>query len=172
MPGVRTRAQHRPAPAQDRQLQDDGTTPAPSSTPGPDLRQDFSGHSDNANDPSPPRRHSNLDHALSSADLRQDIPHISSQPASPTSTAYNSNQSAVYDSLPASPDPTNHGRPQSTRAQSAEPQPSTTDSEPQPRRGLRVRFKPQPLVVGNPLHPYWQAHHSRPRIPPVRGEGR
>ena len=55
----------------------------------------------------------------------------------------------------------------------AEPQHSPQPSpQPAPRRGARVRFKPQPLVVGDPKHPYWQAHHQRPRIPSLRGEGR
>ena len=166
-PDPRERAQYQPAPDQDASLQDPGPSPERESTPGPSYED--AEYEEQV--PSPPRRQAPQDPALRGAVLRQDHPYVSSQPASPDNTELQRQESAVYTSLPAAQPSANHGRPQSTR--SAEPQPSPPPhSEPQPRRGLRVRFKPQPLVVGDPKHPYWQAHHSRPRIPPVRGEGR
>merc|ERR1712059_214030 len=76
----------------------------------------------------------------------------------------------------------NHGAPPGPSAHSAPANQSPADAAPQPcrqptpepelGRGKRVRFAPQPLVVGDPTHPYWMQHHERPRIPSQRGGGR
>jgi hypothetical protein len=85
-------------------------------------------------------------------------------------------RSADTDYLPASSSSsTNHGPPHSSlpasSAETPQPRPHPND-EPTLRRGSRVRFNPVPLVVGDPNHPYWRAHHLRPRIPTPGGEGR
>ena len=61
-----------------------------------------------------------------------------------------------------------------TAAPPTAPQPGPQPNpEPTLRRGSRVRFAPEPFgPFGDPSHPYWQAHHARPRIPTPRGEGR
>ena len=163
-PDPRERAQYQPAPDQDASLQVPGPSPERESSPGPSYEDAEYAEQDQ----SPPRRHPAQDPTLRGAVLHQDHPIVSYQPASPDNTDFDRHESAVDTSLPAAQPSANHSRTRTAERQPS-PQPS---SEPQPRRGLRVRFKPQPLIVGDPLHPYWQAHHSRPRIPPVRGEGR
>ena len=97
-----------------------------------------------------------------SLQLTDDRPHTS---ADVTYLPPNTSESANHEP------PCSSSTPRASRDPTPQPSPQPLP-EPAPRKSTRVKFKPQPLVVGDPNHRYWQAHHSRPRIPTPRGEGR
>ena len=176
-PGPRERAQYPPPPDQDDHLQQAGH-PTESRSTTPDDVPDPQDPSEYAAAPSPPRRHPVLDSVLCdhvqrpSPPRRQDTAlsepfEVADQLDDHEPTDHPQPATADYTSVPAAPAQSNR----TVNSRAATPQPCT-QPPPQPQLGKRVRFKPQKLVVGDPNHPYWRAHHARPRIPPVRGEGR
>ena len=111
--------------------------------------------------------------------LRRGAADSTHQPAAPTHTDAQLHVPADPVYLPpstgapanSSPPSSSSNTPRTSRAPTPQPSPQPSP-RPALRKSTRVTFKPQPLIVGDPSHPYWQAHHSRPRIPTPRGEGR